>query len=168
LRKTYKEENGFTLIEIIAILVILGILVATAVSRSTNFDAEVFTGADALKNHLRYAQTMAMNEGETSAVWGISCNGTSYWLFHGTNPTTNKIRLPDDEQYIDNDRTINLGRKKITVGSFTVFFDDHGIPYSAYTDKYTNTPLAALLQITVSGGSSSRIVTITPLTGFIP
>ena len=169
--KTYKEENGFTLIEIIAILVILGILVATAVSRSTNFDAEVFTGADALKNHLRYAQTMAMNHnpqaGETSAVWGISCDGSKYGLFQGTT-TTNYIRLPDDEQYIDNDRTINLGRKKIAVTPFTVFFDDHGIPYSVYTNSTTNTPLNASLTLTVSGGSSSRTVTVTPLTGFIP
>jgi prepilin-type N-terminal cleavage/methylation domain-containing protein len=169
LLKTYKKENGFTLIEIIAILVILGILVATAVSRSTNFDAEVFTGADALENHLRYAQTMAMNHnpqaGET--VWGISCDGSKYGLFQGTD-TTNYIRLPDDEHYIDNDRTINLGRKKITVGSFTVFFDNYGIPYSSYTNSTTNTPLSASLTITVSGGSSSKNITVTPQTGFIP
>lgn len=170
MRKTSKKEYGFTLIETIAILVILGILIAVAVSRSTNFDSEVFTGTDALKNHLRYAQTMAMNynpqAGETSAIWGISCDGAKYWLFQGTD-TTNHIRLPDDEQYIDSDRTINLGRKKISVSSFTVYFDDYGIPYSAYANPTTNTPLASLT-ITVSSGSSSKNITVTPMTGFIP
>ena len=70
--KTNTTENGFTLIEIIAVLVVVGILVAIALSRSINLDAEVYAGADALKKHLRYAQTMAMNHnpqvGETSAV----------------------------------------------------------------------------------------------------
>ena len=169
--KTNTKENGFTLIEIIAVLVVLGILVAIALSRSINLDSDVYAGTDALKNHLRYAQTMAMNHnpqaGETSAVWGISCDGSKYWLFQGVN-TTNHIRLPDDEQFIDNDRTINLGRKKIAVTPFTVFFDDHGIPYSAYANSTTNTPLGGSPTITVSGGSSSKNITVTPRTGFIP
>lgn len=171
LLKTNTKENGFTLIEIIAVLVVVGILVAIALSRSINLDAEVYAGADALKKHLRYAQTMAMNHnpqvGETSAVWGISCDGSKYWLFQGVN-TTNHIRLPDDEQFIDNDRTINLSRKKITVSSFTVFFDNYGIPYSSYTNSTTNTLLSASLTMTVSGGSSSKAITVTPRTGFIP
>jgi MSHA pilin protein MshC len=168
--KTNTKKNGFTLIEIIAVLIVLGILVAIAVSRSINLNAEVYTGTDALKNHLRYAQTMAMNHnpqaGETSAIWGISCDGSKYWLFQGT--TANHIRLPDDEQYIDNDRTINLSKKKITVSGFNVFFDDYGVPYSSYTNSTTNTPLSASLTITVSGGSSSKNITVTPRTGFIP
>jgi len=171
-RKTFKTEAGFTIIEIIAVLVILGILVATAVSRSVNYDAEVFTGSDTLKNHLRYAQTRAMNfnpySGET--IWGIRCDGTSYWLFQGTDPTdTNKyFRLPDDDKFINNNRTMNLSKKNITMSSFTVFFDSYGIPYSAYTNSTTNTPLNASLTINVSRGSSSRNVVITPSTGFIP
>ena len=172
-RKTSKKEYGFTLIEIIAILVILGILVAVAVSRSINLNAEVYTGTDSLKNHLRYAQTMAMNHNPDASgdiIWGVKSANGKYWLFYGANPdnASNYIRLPDDEQYIDNDRTINLSRKKIAVTPFTVFFDNYGIPYSAYSNSTTNTKLSASLIITVSSGSSSKNITVTPVTGFIP
>lgn len=61
LRKILTSGRGFTLLEVLAVLVILGILSAIAVNRSVNYNTEVYTGADALKAHLRYAQTMAMN-----------------------------------------------------------------------------------------------------------
>ena len=59
--KMIGTEKGFTLLEIIAILVILGILAVVVVSRTTSMNAEVYAGADTLKTHLRYAQILAMN-----------------------------------------------------------------------------------------------------------
>ncbi len=171
------KQNGFTLLEIISILIILGILAVVAVSRSVNFNAEVYSGADALKAHLRYAQTMAMNSyfdpspipGLSSLPYGIRCNGTSYWLFKGTNSadTTNYIRLPEDEQYI-NANTINLTAKKISVDSFTVYFDNRGIPYNTYNSAIDNSPLTALLDIAVTASGTTKNVEIRPLTGYIP
>ena len=175
----FKKENGFTLLEIISILIILGILAAVAVSRSVNFNAEVFSGADALKAHLRYAQTLAMNSyvdyfdpgtgASSSLPSGIGCNGTSYWLFKDTNiANTANWRLPEDEQYINADNTINLASKKISVGAFTIFFDKRGIPYTAYTSETVNTPLTIPLVIAVTAGGTTSNVTVTPLTGYIP
>jgi len=60
--KIFKTQDGFTLIEIISVLVVLGLLVAVVVSRMTNYDTEVRMGTDVLKEHLRYAQTKAMNK----------------------------------------------------------------------------------------------------------
>lgn len=171
MNKMFKKKDGFTLLEIIAVLIVMGILAVVAVSRSLNYDAEVYSGADTLKMHLRYAQTLAMNSNPNagvSTVWGISCNGANaYWLFQGTDPAANFIRLPDDEKYINaGDRTINLGEKKISVSGFTVLFDNRGIPYSP--DSATR--LADNLPITVSplSGGTNVGVTITPLTGYIP
>lgn len=171
-RNIFKTQDGFTILEIIAVLVILGILVTVAVSRSGNYTAQVYTGADVLKNHLRYAQTMAMNynpnAGET--IWGIKSDGTSYWLFQGV-ATENSLLLPDDTQYVTGDRRVDLTAKKIRFNAgFTVYFDNFGIPYSAYTNSTTNTPLAddLIIVVTPLSGSSSKSVTITPLTGFIP
>jgi prepilin-type N-terminal cleavage/methylation domain-containing protein len=174
LRKIVKiTQNGFTLLEIIAVLAVMAILTAIAISRATNFDAEVQGGADTLKTHLRYAQTMAMNTNPSAGlnVWGMNYNaGTNqYWMFQGTDPNSNIIFLPDDEQYVSGDRKINLNSKKITLtGSFPVYFDNRGIPYTAYTNPTTNTPLAANLTITVSGGSTTVNVTVTPFTGYVP
>jgi prepilin-type N-terminal cleavage/methylation domain-containing protein len=177
--KIFKHEGGFTLLEIIAVLVIMGILAVVAVSRSLNYNVEVYAGADALKAHLRYAQTLAMNSNlnvGASSIWGISGTANSYWLFGGTNPaaTINYMRLPENDTYVNADKTINLKAKNIKLvfpGSSTIFFDNRGIPYTAYTDATTNTPLANTMTINVqplNAATPNIAVTIAPLTGYIP
>jgi MSHA pilin protein MshC len=176
--KIFKKENGFTLLEIISVLVIMGILAVIAVSRSVNYDTQVYAGADVLKSHLRYAQTLAMNSNPAAigvpVIWGISGTGGSYWLFRGINPadTNSYMRLPEDDTFINADRTINLTAKKIkfTTG-FTIYFDNSGIPYTAYTDTTTNTPLGNTMTINVqplNATTPNIAVTITSLTGYIP
>jgi prepilin-type N-terminal cleavage/methylation domain len=167
----HKNEDGFTLLEIIAVLVIVGILSAIAVNRALNVGPELITGADTLKMHLRYAQTLAMNSNPnsgTSTYWGISGNANSYWLFQGIDPANaaNYKPLPEDSTYVNADKTINLARKKIRLGgNFTVIFDNRGIPYDANL-----TALNANLILTVnpsSGGATPITITIMPLTGYI-
>lgn len=176
LKSKLKNNGGFTLIEVISVLVILAILVAVAVTVMTNFNTEVYTGIDALKGHLRYAQTQAMNENPNTGsetIMGINYDSSAnqYWMFQGTNTTAIRF-LPDDAKYMTSDHKINLTAKKITLngGGFTIYFDNHGIPYSAYTSSTVNTPLATGLTIVVAShsGSFSSSLTITPLTGFIP
>ena len=174
--KVFKNKNGFTLLEVLSVLVLMGILTAFAVSRSVNYDAEVYSGADALKSHLRYAQTLAMNSNPSAgiSVWGISGTSNSYWLFQGTNSadTNSYMRLPDDDKFIDANRTINLTTKKIKLtAAFTIYFDNRGIPYTAYTNSTTNTPLSSSMTINVqplTSASTNIAVTITPQTGYIP
>lgn len=176
--KIFKDKNGFTLMEIVAVIVVIGILAAVAITRSVNYDTEVYTGADVLKSHLRYAQIMAMNSSSTAAdvpvIWGISSNGSTYWLFRGTNPAdaAGYILLPEEASFINANRTINLTTKKIKfVPGFTIYFDNRGVPYSAYVSETNNTPLAATITINVqplSAAAPKIPVTITPLTGYIP
>ena len=173
MRKIFKKEKGFTLIEIIAILVVIGIVAAIAITRYRNFNAYVISGTDTLKTHLRYAQTSAMNFNPAGGFanapipWGISGNSTSYWLFQGTNSaaTANIMVLPDEAQYVNPNKTINLAAKQIQLSSFTVYFDNSGIPYS------NSVSLTSNLTITVSPigtGGTTNTVTIMPLTGYIP
>lgn len=58
-----KWHNGFTLIELVAVLVLVGILVAVAAPRLLgNNDARAVTVRDQLLSRLRLVQTMNMNE----------------------------------------------------------------------------------------------------------
>jgi MSHA pilin protein MshC len=175
-----KNGRGFTMLEVLIVLVILGILAIVAVNRAVDHNAEVYAGADALKSHLRYAQTMAMNTNPTTGtsvaektVWGIRGTAGAYWLFSGSDPAAaaTYMLLPDNDECINPDKTINLAAKKIKLASaFTVYFDYRGIPYTAYTSSTANTPLAAPLTINIQPLNSttpSVPLTITPFTGYI-
>lgn len=163
--KKAADNRGFTLIEIIAVLMIIGILVAVIINSAIGVsDTDRVSQQNVIKNHIRYAQSMAMKRG---AVWGIKCDGPDYWLFRTNDPDTpaNQMALPGEEN-----AKVTLANKKVTMIAFTVFFDVNGRPYTAYTDAATNTPVAAPLSITVDSVPAGNPGTfaIAPETGFIP
>ena len=168
-----KGSKGFTLLEIILVMVIIVIVSAVIITRARDLSTGLISQTDIMKTHLRYAQTLAMSAGG-SDVFGIKCDAApnEYWLFQGIDPESNILKLTDDASYDSNsDDKLELARKNIQTGTFTVFFDGRGIPYSAYTDESNNTPLSPDMTISITplgGGSSSRTITITELTGFIP
>jgi prepilin-type N-terminal cleavage/methylation domain-containing protein len=166
-----RERRGFTLMEILAILIIIGIVAAVIINRVIgSSETSRATQESVIKNHIRYAQSMAMKQG---TVWGIKCDGVDYWLFRTNDPDTadNQIVLPDE-----NNAKVTLANKNVTMTALamplTVFFDANGRPYTAYTDAAVNTPVGAPLSITVdsipAGGATPPAFNVTPETGFIP
>lgn len=163
-----RDHRGFTLVEIIATLIIIGIIAAVIVSSVSGVaDTDRVSQENVIKNHIRYAQSMAMKQG---TVWGIKCDGTDYWLFRTNAPDTpaNQIVLPNEENV-----KVTLANKKIAMTVFTLFFDAIGSPYTAYTNATTNTPVSAAnpLAVTVDSipaGSATPAFNVTPETGFIP
>jgi prepilin-type N-terminal cleavage/methylation domain-containing protein len=166
-----KYQSGFTLIEVIAILIILGILAAVVFSRSTNMEASLYSETEVIKTHLRYAQTQAMNKTDattsTSPVlfWGIECDGTDYWLFKVVSGV-NQIRVLPDNAADNTTKKVALATKKVALSPFIISFDGRGVPYSTASRVL----LAADLPITVTStvSSATKPITITPLTGYIP
>jgi len=159
------NNRGFTLIEMIAVVVIAGIVAAVAVGSVMNTSqTNRVSRTNVIKNHIRYAQSTAMKRG---AVWGLKCDGASYWLFRTNDPDTqaNQVIIPGEDNV-----QISLANKNITLTAFTVFFDGNGRPYTAYTDATTNVPVAAALAVTVGSlpAGSFGTFSITPETGFIP
>jgi len=58
--KNQGRQRGFTMLEVIAVIVIVAILLAVAVSRVVSTqNISALTEADVLKMHLRYAQLRA-------------------------------------------------------------------------------------------------------------
>ncbi len=145
-----RTSRGFTLIEVVAVLIILGIVSAVAVSRMSNMDDyDLASQVEVVKNHMRYAQSRAM---AGSSEWGIHfTSATTYYLFEGVGSTT-QISLPGE-----NSATVNLTAKnsKLTItvpNPDRVTFDGFGSPGP--------TPIT----IATSGDN----IVVTPNTGFIP
>ena len=110
---------------------------------------------------------------DASAIFGIKCDTNFYWMFKGIDPDSNIMWLPDNQDYnTNNDNKLDLNKKKVdTASAFTLFFDHRGIPYSAYTDETSNTPLSSDLSINLTpdgAGSPIETITVTQHTGFIP
>jgi prepilin-type N-terminal cleavage/methylation domain-containing protein len=95
---------GFTLFEVIVVLLILGVLSYFAATRLfTEQNISQFSEIDLVKNHLRYAQSRAMNtERNWGLVFEIQATGavppSKYWLYY-EDESANKIRvrLPGDD-----------------------------------------------------------------------
>jgi prepilin-type N-terminal cleavage/methylation domain-containing protein len=151
------NEHGFTLLEIIVVLILIGVISVVFVSRTMNIQQiDLETRTAKVQTHIRYAQTMAMKRSDT--IWGIKCYGTDYWLFRTNDPDTESNQV----QF--------LGESSVKVpmssmGAFTLFFDKYGIPYTSYTDENTNDPVSAGNALSIQIDSEN--FNITPETGFI-
>ena len=164
----YKNSKGFTLIEVIAVLIVLGILSAVVISRITS-TAEVNLKAqtEVLKSHIRYAQFRAMNMKSNdpahtgcNASFGISISGNTYFLFRDCNTNTgNKVVLPGAGS-----DTVSLPNVTLNPSSAVISFDDWGRPCS----DLLGTTLAAGNITLSSAGAPNETITITNNTGFVP
>ncbi len=162
MKRTFKSaynSRGFTLIEIIAVLVIIGVVSAIIISRGSSTSIITLKSeADRLRTHLRYTQARAMN---SSTVWGINISSaTSYSLFNAGN-VGNTVTLPGEDG-----TTVTLSGVTITAAQPIVSFDSFGHPY---TDAAGTIPQAGDRNITLtSDDGQTEPITITQNTGFIP
>jgi MSHA pilin protein MshC len=165
-----RRSSGFTIVEIIVVLLLMSILAATLLGRSiTSGTIDLNSATDKIRNQLRFAQAEAMKLAYTDyPVWGINFISGGYWLFRGTDINT-KVRLPGV-----NSDDVDLATSGISVSTTlpAVFFDDIGKPYKAYTTKTDNIPLSdssesTKMKITLTAGGQTREINITPETGLI-
>jgi MSHA pilin protein MshC len=142
--KIIKKQDGFTIIEVIAVFVIIGILAALSLSRIASTQSyTALSEVDILKMHLRYAQLRALSDDKT---WGISFAGNTYTLLRDGSAAP--YNLPNEAS------PTHTLPNEVTVSGATVTFDEWGSP--GVSD----------IAITVSPGGG--VVTIIKNTGFIP
>jgi len=156
------QTKGFTLIEIIAVLVILAILSAVAYSRIISTGpVNNQVAAETLKNHIRYVQLKAMNSDADAASGCKSSHGlkilaNSYYMFKDCDDTI-KVVLPGA-----NSNEVSLGGSlSLSPANTNITFDRYGRPCS---DLYGSTLYAANKVITLG----TETITITKNTGFVP
>ncbi len=154
IRKNIKNQSGFTMIEVAAVLVVVGILVAVASIRVGGIidTREDSSAASKLKSHLRYAQIRALN---TQGVWGIAFNGsTNYSLYSWDGRSATTVTFPGEDA-----ANVPLSGVNPGLGTY-VSFDDWGRPHD--TQDATGNSTA------ISGSIGGASITITNETGYIP
>jgi len=163
----YKNPKGFTLIEAIAVLIVLGILSAVIASRNiSTAEVNIKSQTEVLKSHIRYAQFRAMNMTSTTpltckAPFGMVMSGDNYFMFSDC-VTTSKVVLPGAESSVS--VTLPIG---MTVDSATFSFDNWGRPYAvANPNPLTQSSLTISFNLAYQGLTEPII--ITGNTGFVP
>ncbi len=165
-------QKGFTLLEVIAILLILGIISAVAVSRMETDSGNLFATRDSLMAHLRLAQMRAMNTtADGDSVWGLRFAGNSqYHLFYcpaasSCDPANNarKVVAPGAAA-----ADIDLSANQVTLSGipfpFVLAFNRFGTPFGSAA---LTTPLGSSVTITLQASGTSGRITVAPLTGRI-
>ena len=157
MRTTFRgNNNGFTLLEVILVLVFISIFATIAVSRQPMPEVAIRSAVQVLKSHIRYAQLRAMN---SAAPWGIRYSSGAYWLF--TDTIANRQIIPGETE-----DGVDLSAESITItqGDFTLRFDNWGVPTIQDAGFTFSGGQAAL---TLSNGSQSDGLTIIENTGFV-
>lgn len=153
------KRSGFSLIELVVILIVLGILAASLLPRSTDRSISVGAQADQLAGDIRYVQSLAMTQGQR---YRINLTATTYAFFavsgavavpHPATGSTTPIQLATG---------VTITIPPTNLPSSLVAFDGRGIPY---TDAAATTLLAANAVITLTGAGGSNTLTILPQTG---
>lgn len=161
------RSSGFTLIEMVVVLILMTIIAATVLGRSiATSDIDLNSETDKIRNHLRFAQAEAMKRSDTA--WGIKFDPgqSEYWLFKGPNPDDvgEQVRLPG-VSYAGGSNKVGLPSGisvSTTLDQNTVFFDRIGKPYGPTAAN----AITAQKNVTISAGES-RTITITPETGLV-
>ncbi len=194
MKKKHTANHGFTLIEIIIMLMVLGVMVAVAVNHVAKKQADVISSADVLKSHLRYAQAMAMNS-NSSRIWGIQFISETatikYYPFSiatsadtdDKNNTPDNIvnrRLPssvkDDNLYYEFEKGVRIKKGNIFLKTYkgkkvnNIYFDNFGRPYMALEPDCSDSKKRLAKDfsfILINNDNVQREIILTADTGYI-
>ena len=189
------NNHGFTLVEIISVLVIIAIVSGFMVSRMGSDKSDLYSIESLFKGHIRYAQSKSMQS--DTAVWGIRINKSldEYWLFNSNIGQTSKWnsnrRLPPggtaSPANLNQDR-IKTSLMKVDINTvfvgnsskskLTIVYDQMGVPFwtaggtMVFLDPLSNTTglnrLSSDISIKLKDNSGNqKTIKIFQETGFI-
>ncbi len=172
--KARLQNLGFTLIELIVVLLLLGILGAVFIPRTRNDAIIVSTQAEQFAADIRYVQSLAMTQGWSGAnprryyiSYTVATAPAQYAMYSVSPVSINPVLAvphpsgsPSPISLAGEVRMSSSG-----LGSNLIAFDGLGTPY---TDQAASNVLATDATITLAGaGGASRAIQISPGTGMV-
>ena len=144
------HQDGFTMIEIIVVLIVMAIVASVILYRPTTNVNKLVAEAEILKSHLRYAQIKAMN-GDENETWGIHLADAKNYIIYKNNAQATDI-LPGETAQT---HTFPIEVSVTSGVGTTVNFTNWG------------SPVSGAQTITLKQGIESINVTVTKNTGYI-
>ena len=146
----HTHQHGFTLFELVMVIIIVSVLAAIAMPRWSLRDSTVHAQAAQIARDIRHVQMLAMSQGRTLTFQSL---GNSY-------------RCVDSGSVIITDpatqQPFNIALKNgVTLTIASVNFDSLGRPVTAAT------PNGSPITYRVPDVSPISTLTITPITGFV-
>jgi prepilin-type N-terminal cleavage/methylation domain-containing protein len=150
-----RQAKGFSLIELIMVMVVLGVVVALVSIRMPGDGITVGAQAEQLGSDIRYTQSLSMSRGQrfqvnfTASTYQIT-NASGVAQAHPSTGQTAPVALGS---------AVLSGYNPPLTNSYLAF-DSLGVPY---TDPATT--LAALVTLTLTSGGEAITVRVAPQTG---
>ena len=151
---TTRQAKGFTLIELIMVMVVLSIVAAIASMRMPGDGINVAALAEQLASDIRYTQSLAMSRGQR---FSINFTANDYQIMDNAG-----LPLPHPATGL-NTTTLTpavLSGYNPPLTNNYVAFNSLGVPYTAPT-----TAQVALATLTLTSGGQTATVTVAPQTG---
>lgn len=145
-----RGQHGFTLLELVMVMIIIGVLAAVAAPRWSLNDATVHAQAAQVARDIRHVQMLAMSQGRALTFQSL---GNGYRCVDGGGTV---ITDPAAQQPF----TVTLD-DGVGLSAGSVSFDSLGRPVSG------GNPIAGATAYTVAGAAQSAAITVSPVTGFV-
>lgn len=152
------RHAGFTLIELVVVLILIGILAVTFVPRTSSKGSLTFAGqAQQLASDIRYVQTLSMTRGQR---YCLNLTSTGYSMTMTNCSTSVGVEHPAGATFPVTLEGVTLSWSSLP--SNLVTFTGKGLPY---TDAAAATALASNAIVTLGGDGGPMYVCISPVTG---
>lgn len=152
-----QHAKGFTLIELIMVMVVVAVLAAVASMRMPGDGINVSAQAEQLASDIRYTQSLAMSRGQR---FRINFTAGSYQI-------TDNAGTPQPQQHPSTGLLAAIPLTPAVLSGYNppytldyLAFDSLGVPYTAPA-----TAQAALAILTLTSGGEAITVRIAPQTG---
>jgi prepilin-type N-terminal cleavage/methylation domain-containing protein len=148
----WRLSAGFTLVEMVVVMLLAAILVAVTATRWDATDATAPSQADLLARNIRHMQMLAMSWGQSLSLTAAGSSYSVACVTTGVAPcNVSPVIDPASGQAFS--VTLSNG---VTIGAASTTIDSMGRPV----------PVTTSTTYTLNAGASTWTVSVAPLTGF--